>query len=120
MTWGDWLWGFVRATMAGGGVAASSASVAVLSIWITDAIMNSYCYLFAQMLVWATGFAEYLADRLPTGATEVIANVSEFFPIISAWFPVGFAFKCLGAFLVFAGVLIAYRFVKSWLPSVSG
>lgn len=47
---------------------------------------------------------------------EIFQRVS----VINAWVPLDTFFYCAGVYFTFLFIWIVYKFVKSWIPSVSG
>lgn len=84
------------------------------------AVQDSYCWIVAQAMTWLAAFVGMVAGYIPPPAVDTIAAVSGYFPVMAAWFPIGFVFRALIAYQVFALAVIVYRFIKSWIPSVSG
>lgn len=105
---------FFSSRLAGAltGVAVAAAVVVGMQDW--------YCVILLQMMTWGTGFFEWLARAMPDGMQDYVAAASDAYPVINCWFPLGFAFKCFSVYSLFAFCVIAYRTIKSWIPSVSG
>lgn len=97
---------------------AITASVIIGAVvW---ALEEFWCVILWQSINISIAFSNWMEDQIPEPLTLALDGVSSWLPYLNYWVPIGEFFTLLGIYWTFCFLLIAYRVIKSWVPSVSG
>jgi len=83
------------------------------------AIQRFICWMIVQTLDWSSDFVTYLLSYVPDPPAYV-TDLIGWFGLINSWVPVDTFLWCAFTYYGVVASIAAVRFVKSWIPTVSG
>ena len=95
---------------------ALSAAVASAWVWLANLVVstaNSFMGLISGVF-GSSGLGGYLPDA------GTVNLAFQGIGCVNLWLPLDVVITLVGVYYTFRGVLLGYRFIKSWLPGLSG
>jgi len=83
------------------------------------AIKRFICWMVLEALGWSSQFVNFLLSYVPE-PPDYISDLLGWFGLINAWVPVDTFLWCAFTYYSVCAAIAGVRFVKSWLPTVSG
>lgn len=91
--------------------------------WWQSMLRGFWCWLMAQALgmaeAFGTWFGGYVPNELMAAMQQGIGILASLYSLVNPWLPVDAAFLAAGGYYAFAITVIAYRAIKSWIPTLS-
>ena len=94
--------------------------------WVRDAAVTVWDWIVG--LVWtflgplwqAVCDALNAINSLIVSAKQSLSVIAPYTAAANAWVPIDLTIQCISAYMAFWLVLVTYRTIKKWIPTVSG
>lgn len=83
--------------------------------WLWNFIAATFGAIWAGLAAAVSAVAVFL-----TMLQSAAAPMAPYFNFVNAWFPLDVLVTIVSAYTTFWVALVTYKFVKSWIPTVSG
>jgi hypothetical protein len=87
---------------------------------LKDGLQQFWTWLLGIVLAFADTILGLIVDHLPQDWRIDLSPIVYWLQVANAWFPLAETLGFLGVYYAFLLVIVVYRIVKSWIPTVSG
>jgi hypothetical protein len=87
---------------------------------LKDGLQQFWTWLLGTLLTFADNVLGLIVDHLPQDWRIDLSPLVYWLQVANAWFPLDVTVGLLVIYYAFLLIIVLYRVVKSWIPTVSG
>jgi hypothetical protein len=119
----QYLWPVVARAADDSGVTSAGWFVwlkGALFAALKDGLQQFWTWLLGTLLTFADTVLGLIVDHLPQDWRIDLTPLVYWLQVANAWFPLDWTLGILALYYGFLLIIVLYRVVKSWIPTVSG